>query len=84
MIGALAFLGCPLRMVLRIGGGDLNAVVGLVGFTLGIFIGIAVPQARLLPEAGLSRWEGRGRRAAHRDDRPADPGHRRAQPVQVQ
>ena len=27
-------------MVLRIGGGDLNAVVGLVGFTLGIFIGI--------------------------------------------
>ena len=40
MIGALAFLGCPLRMVLRIGGGDLNAVVGLVGFTLGIFIGI--------------------------------------------
>ena len=41
MIGALAFLGCPLRMVLRMGGGgDLNAVVGLVGFTLGIFIGI--------------------------------------------
>ena len=40
VIGALAFLGCPLRMVLRLGGGDLNAVVGLVGFTLGIFIGI--------------------------------------------
>ena len=27
MIGALAFLGCPLRMVLRLGGGDLNALV---------------------------------------------------------
>ena len=40
MIGALAFLGCPLRMVLRMGGGDLNAVVGLVGFTLGILIGV--------------------------------------------
>ena len=25
MIGALVFLGCPLRMVLRLGGGDLNA-----------------------------------------------------------
>ena len=25
MIGALIFLGCPLRMVLRIAGGDLNA-----------------------------------------------------------
>ena len=27
MIGALAFLGCPLQMVLRLGGGDLNALV---------------------------------------------------------
>ena len=40
MIGALVFLGCPLRMMLRIGGGDLNAVVGLVGFIFGILIGI--------------------------------------------
>ena len=24
MIGALVFLGCPLRMVIRMGGGDLN------------------------------------------------------------
>ncbi len=39
MIGALVFLGCPLRMVIRIGGGDLNAVVGLVGFIVGIVIG---------------------------------------------
>lgn len=40
MIGALMFLGCPLRMVLRIAGGDLNAIVGLVGFALGIGLGI--------------------------------------------
>lgn len=40
MIGALAFLGCPLRMVIRLGGGDLNAVVGLIGFIIGICIGI--------------------------------------------
>ena len=40
MIGALVFLGCPLRMVIRIGGGDLNAVVGLAGFAIGILIGI--------------------------------------------
>ncbi len=40
MIGALVFLGCPLRMVLRMGGGDLNAFVGLAGFFLGILIGI--------------------------------------------
>lgn len=40
MIGALVFLGCPLRMVLRLAGGDLNALVGLVGFAVGIFVGI--------------------------------------------
>ena len=40
MIGALMFLGCPFRMVLRIAGGDLNAVIGLVGFILGILVGI--------------------------------------------
>ena len=39
MIGALMFLGCPLRMVLRIGGGDLNAIVGLIGFIVGIAVG---------------------------------------------
>ena len=42
MMGALVFLGCPLRMVIRIGGGDLNAIVGLAGFIVGILIGIVV------------------------------------------
>lgn len=32
MVGALMFLGCPFHMILRIAGGDLNAVVGIVGF----------------------------------------------------
>ena len=40
MIGALVFLGCPLRMVIRLGGGDLNALVGLVGFAAGVFVGV--------------------------------------------
>ncbi|MBQ7870519.1 MAG: YedE-related selenium metabolism membrane protein [Oscillospiraceae bacterium] len=39
MVGALVFLGCPLRMVLRLAGGDLNALVATVGFAAGIFIG---------------------------------------------
>ncbi len=39
MIGALVFLGCPLRMVIRIGGGDVNALIGLAGFAVGILIG---------------------------------------------
>lgn len=40
MIGALVFLGCPLRMILRLGGGDLNAIFGIAGFVLGAFIGV--------------------------------------------
>ncbi|MDR1318340.1 MAG: YedE-related selenium metabolism membrane protein, partial [Treponema sp.] len=39
MIGALVFLGCPLRLMLRLGGGDLNALVGLAGFAAGIGLG---------------------------------------------
>lgn len=39
MIGSLVFLGCPLRMVLRMSAGDLNAYVALVGFILGVATG---------------------------------------------
>ncbi|MCK4259782.1 MAG: YedE-related selenium metabolism membrane protein [Halanaerobiales bacterium] len=39
MIGALVFLGCPLRAVLRLAGGDLNAIAGLLGFIFGAAIG---------------------------------------------
>ena len=39
MIGALVFLGCPLRMVLRMAAGDLNAWIGLIGFMIGVFVG---------------------------------------------
>lgn len=39
MVGCLVFLGCPFRMILRIAGGDLNAIVGLVGFAAGIGLG---------------------------------------------
>ncbi len=40
MIGSLVFLGCPLRMVIRMSAGDLNAYVALIGFILGIATGI--------------------------------------------
>ena len=40
MIGCLIFLGCPLRMVLRMAGGDLNAWVALIGFAAGIGVGV--------------------------------------------
>lgn len=40
MIGALAFLGCPWRAVLRLAGGDLNALLGIAGLTAGIAAGV--------------------------------------------
>ncbi|MDY7075768.1 MAG: YedE family putative selenium transporter [Chloroflexota bacterium] len=40
MIGALTFLGCPWRALLRLAGGDLNAILGLTGLTVGIAIGV--------------------------------------------
>lgn len=40
MIGCLAFLGCPFRMVLRLAAGDLNALTALFGFAGGILTGI--------------------------------------------
>jgi len=41
MVGALIFLGCPFRLVLRIAGGDMNAAIGLIGFAGGILTGAA-------------------------------------------
>lgn len=40
MIGCLMFLGCPFRMILRLAGGDLTAIMGFVGFFAGILCGI--------------------------------------------
>lgn len=39
MGGALIFLGCPLRMLLRLAGGDWNALIALPGYIAGIYIG---------------------------------------------
>ena len=40
MIGALVFLGCPWRALLRLAGGDMNAIVGLIGLAVGIAGGV--------------------------------------------
>jgi YedE family putative selenium metabolism protein len=39
MMGALVFLGCPWRALLRLAGGDGNAILGLVGLIAGIGLG---------------------------------------------
>jgi uncharacterized protein len=39
MIGALVFLGCPWRAILRLAGGDGNAILGIAGLAVGVWIG---------------------------------------------
>ena len=45
MIGALIFLGCPWRAMLRLAGGDWNAILGLIGLVIGITIGVGFLRA---------------------------------------
>ena len=40
MVGALVFLGCPWRALLRLAGGDGNALLGLLGLVAGVWVGV--------------------------------------------
>jgi len=40
MIGALVFLGCPWRAMLRLAGGDWNAIIGIIGLVVGVTFGV--------------------------------------------
>jgi YedE family putative selenium metabolism protein len=61
MTGALAFLGCPVRMWERLGAGDLNAAVGLPGLAVGVCAGSFLLKHRYDPppareQKGLEGW----------------------------
>jgi YedE family putative selenium metabolism protein len=60
-IGALIFLGCPLRMVLRLAGGDLTALYGFAGFAAGVYVGVLYLRAgysmgRSQPQPRVNRY----------------------------
>ena len=40
IIGCSVFIGCPVKMILRLSAGDIGAIVGFVGLTAGIYIGL--------------------------------------------
>ncbi len=40
IIGCAIFMGCPIKMILRISAGDLTALAGVAGLAAGVFIGI--------------------------------------------
>ncbi len=60
-VGALAFLGCPWRVIDRLAGGDLNAAVGLLGLAAGIglaawFLRRGYTLGRARPGAAAMGW----------------------------
>lgn len=61
MIGALVFLGCPVRMILRLAGGDLNGIPAIAGVLAGVGVGVfflkrgfSLGRARRLP--AIAGW----------------------------
>ncbi len=58
MIGALVFLGCPWRALLRLAGGDMNSLLGLLGLICGIAVGV------LFLNKGYSLGRSHGNRSA--------------------
>lgn len=54
MIGCLMFLGCPFRMLLRLAGGDFNALFGLAGFACRNRLRCIFPDTRLQLKENLS------------------------------
>ncbi len=61
VVGALVFLGCPWRAILRLAGGDANALFGLAGLVVGIWVGTRFFKAgyslgRTQSQAKIAGW----------------------------
>ena len=59
MAGALVFLGCPWRALLRLAGGDGNAILGIAGLAVGVYVGTRFFRAGFsLSRAQAQPWSG--------------------------
>ncbi len=45
IIGSAVFIGCPIKMLLRLAGGDLTSMAGITGLIAGVYYGVKVLQA---------------------------------------
>lgn len=57
MVGCAAFIGCPIKLFLRLTAGDLTSLAGLAGLVLGVWVGLkglaaGVGLTRPVPSAG--------------------------------
>jgi len=42
VVGSAVFLGCPIKVMLRLAGGDLTALAGLGGLVAGVWLGVRI------------------------------------------
>ena len=47
IVGSSVFMGCPIKMMLRLGAGDMTAVAGILGLAGGVWVGIRYYRAGL-------------------------------------
>ncbi|NOY87546.1 MAG: YedE-related selenium metabolism membrane protein [Deltaproteobacteria bacterium] len=47
IVGSSVFMGCPIKMMLRLGAGDLTAVAGFLGLAAGVWAGVFFLRAGL-------------------------------------
>ena len=61
IVGSSVFMGCPIKMMLRLGAGDMTAVAGLLGLAGGVWVGIRYYRAGLdlgAPMQGAGVYQG--------------------------
>lgn len=42
IVGCAVFIGCPIKMLLRLAGGDLTSIAGIIGLVAGVYFGVKV------------------------------------------
>lgn len=61
IVGSSVFMGCPIKMMLRLGAGDMTAGPGLLGLAGGVWVGIRYYRAGLdlgAPRQGVGAYQG--------------------------
>jgi len=58
IVGCAVFIGCPIKLFLRLTAGDLTALAGVAGLAVGVWIGVRTLTAGV--DAGPAKAEARG------------------------
>jgi len=61
IVGSSVFMGCPIKMMLRLGAGDLTAAAGFAGLAFGVWVGILYLRSGVdlgASEPGSGRFQG--------------------------